>query len=69
MKITGEWLKEKSACSEGVDWFVSQSFHSDKEVLDRHIKTWIRIDGVGMEKMWCCFWMRSGLRNKKGGLK
>jgi len=37
MKITKEWLQEKRACSNGVDWFI-------------HQKTPIKIEGLDVVK-------------------
>ena len=34
MIITNEWLKEKSACLEAVDWFKSKKFVTDKELFE-----------------------------------
>jgi hypothetical protein len=33
MKITKEWLKEKSACSEGIEWFLSKKESDSIKVL------------------------------------
>ena len=38
MKITKEWLKEKDACKEGVDWFNNQSKIDSLEVLEALMK-------------------------------
>ena len=38
MKLTEEWLKEKSACSEGVEWFLKQKETDAVKVLEKLIK-------------------------------
>ena len=37
MKITLKWLKEKSACSSGVEWFKSQKETDAVKVLEKLI--------------------------------
>ena len=37
MKITKEWLKERSACSEGVEWFLAQKETDAVKVLKKLI--------------------------------
>ena len=38
MKLTEQWLKEKSACSEGVGWFLKQKKTDAVKVLEKLIK-------------------------------
>jgi hypothetical protein len=38
MKITKEWLEQKSACEEGKQWFLSQKASSIELVIDKLIK-------------------------------
>ena len=38
MKLTEEWLREKSACSEGVEWFLKQKETDVVKVLKKLIK-------------------------------
>ena len=38
MKLTEEWLREKSACSEGVKWFLKQKETDAVKVLEKLIK-------------------------------
>jgi len=37
VKITKEWLKERSACSEGVEWFLAQKETDAVKVLKKLI--------------------------------
>jgi hypothetical protein len=36
MKITKEWLAEKSACRSGVDWFNAQKENDAVKVIKKH---------------------------------
>ena len=38
MEITKEWLKEKEACSEGLEWFIHQSETDLFKLIDKLIK-------------------------------
>jgi hypothetical protein len=38
MRITKEWLQEKSACDGGVDWFLSQKETNGIKVVKKLIK-------------------------------
>jgi len=38
MNISEQWLKEKSACREGIDWFIAQKEEDGLRIVKKLIK-------------------------------